>query len=232
MKVCVFQHVPFEDIGSIRGWVNDRGGDLAYTRLYANDPIPALDRIDLLIAMGGPMSVNDEQEFPWLVGEKQALREATTRGIPVLGICLGSQLVASALGARVYRNPAKEIGWFPIQRVANVTPSFTFPPEMTVFHWHGETFDLPPGAVHLAKSDGCRHQAFQIGRHAIGLQFHLEMTADALKGMVAHGRSDLTPGPYVQTESELLSAPESLYTSGHALMIDVLAYVSGVTSGR
>jgi len=172
--------------------------------------------------MGGPMSVNDEAEFPWLIAEKQAVRDVIARGIPVLGICLGSQLIASALGARVYRNPVKEIGWFPIQRVTSPAQSFEFPQEMTVFHWHGETFDLPPGATHLAKSDGCRHQAFRIGQHVIGLQFHLEMTADALRGMVAHGRSDLTPGPYVQTESDLLSAPEWQYKSGHRVMDQLL----------
>ena len=225
MRAHVFQHVSYEDIGSIHEWLSARGAEIRYTRFYANDRIPTLDGVDLLIVMGGPMSVNDETEFPWLVAEKLALREAIARGIPVLGICLGSQLVASALGARVYRNPVKEIGWFPIHQVASATPSFAFPSEMTVFHWHGETFDLPPGATHLAQSAGCKHQAFQIGQHVVGLQFHLEMTADALRGMVEHNRSDLTLGPYVQTEYELFSVPEALFASGHALMGEVLTFL-------
>jgi len=127
MRVHVFQHAPFEDLGSIRGWLNDRGAQVRYTRLFAGDPLPVLEEIDMLIAMGGPMSVNDEADHPWLTGEKQAVREAIAMDMPVLGVCLGAQLIASALGARVYRNAVKEIGWFPIQGVQGVESAFAFP---------------------------------------------------------------------------------------------------------
>ena len=133
-----------------------------------------------------------KMNFPWLVSEKQFIREAIRSGKPVLGICLGAQLIASAMGAGVYRNPLKEIGWFPIRGISsNDSSVFCFPPSMIVFHWHGETFDLPPGATRLAKSDGCENQAFQFGQSVIGLQFHLETTPLAAREMVLNCRNEL-----------------------------------------
>lgn len=228
MRVQIFQHVPFEDLGSIRRWLDVRGAGIAYTRFFAGDGPPLeLDGVDLLIALGGPMSVNDEAELPWLVAEKQALRDAIARGVPVLGICLGAQLIASALGARVFRNPVKEIGWYPIQGLPSPASAFRFPPTCTVFHWHGETFDLPPGAVRLASSAGCENQALQIGRLVIGLQFHLETTADAAGALLDHCRDELVPGPYVQPEAELRAVPPSRYVPLNALMDEVLTYLAG-----
>jgi GMP synthase-like glutamine amidotransferase len=228
MRVQVFQHVPFEDLGSIRGWLHDYGARVRYTRFFAGDEPPALDGIDMLIAMGGRMSVNDEAAFPWLEAEKQAVREAIAREVPVLGVCLGAQLIASALGARVYPNTVKEIGWFPIQGVRAGGSAFEFPPECVVFHWHGETFDLPSGAVHLARSAACEHQAFQVGRHVVGLQFHLEITADGLRGMVENCSNELIGGPYVQPASELLATPTSQTAAANQLMNDVLTHLVGV----
>ena len=129
------------------------------------------------------MSVNDEDVLDWLRPEKQLVRDAVARGIPVLGVCLGGQLIASALGARVYPGAASEIGWFPVHGVPDVAPSFQFPPEILAFHWHGETFDLPAGAVRLAGSAACENQAFQVGRNVIALQFHLETTPDNVEAL-------------------------------------------------
>jgi GMP synthase-like glutamine amidotransferase len=227
MKVQVFQHVPFEDIGSIRGWLNDHGAEVRYTRFFEGDEPQALDGIDMLIAMGGPMSVNDEAAFPWLEVEKQAIREAIARDVPVLGVCLGAQLIASALGARVHANAVKEIGWFPIQGIRAGESAFEFSRECLVFHWHGETFDLPSGAVHLAKSAACEHQAFQVGRHVVGLQFHLEITADGLRDLVENCGNELIRGPYVQPPSELLATPTSQTLAANQLMNDVLTYLVG-----
>jgi GMP synthase-like glutamine amidotransferase len=225
MRVHVFQHASFEDLGSIRGWLNARGAEVRYTRLYTGDPLPVLDQIDMLIAMGGPMSVNDEAALPWLKAEKQAVREAITMDKPVLGVCLGAQLIASALGARVYGNAVKEIGWFPIQGVQGAESAFSFPSESRVLHWHGETFDLPPGAIHLAKSEACKYQAFQFKQNVIGLQFHLEMTADSLRALVNNCRNELVRGQYVQPEPKLLAIPDSQYVAANELMNDVLAYL-------
>jgi GMP synthase-like glutamine amidotransferase len=227
MKAHVFQHVPFEGLGSIGFWLKERGAEVSYTRFFANDPLPPVDEVNMLIAMGGPMSVNDETELPWLRAEKQAVRDAIARDIPVLGVCLGAQLIASAVGSRVYRNSVKEIGWFPIQAVTTLGPAFRFPSECMVFHWHGETFDLPEGAVRLAKSYGCENQAFQLKRNVIGLQFHLETTPDSALAILENCRSELVPGPYVQTEQELRAIPVSRYQAINRLMSDVLAYLVG-----
>ena len=227
MKAQVFQHVPFEDLGSIRPWLDERGAEIAYTRFFAGESPPPLDGIDLLIVLGGPMSVNDEAELPWLVDEKQAVRDAVARGVPLLGLCLGAQMLASALGARVYRNAHKEIGWLPIQAVHAAASAIGLPAECTVFHWHGETFDLPPGAAHLAKSAGCANQAFRIGRRAIGLQFHLETTPEGARAIVAGCRDELVPGPYVQSEAEILGATPERYRAINEIMRRVLDYLAG-----
>lgn len=225
MKVHVLQHAPFEGLGSIRFWLDEHGAEVSYTRCFAWDTVPALEGFDMLIAMGGPMSVNDEAELPWLKEEKRAIRDAIARDIPVLGVCLGAQLIASALGARVYRNPSKEIGWFPIRAVAHSGPSFGFPSECNVFHWHGETFDLPEGATLLARSEACEHQAFQLNRNVIGLQFHPEMTPDGALALVENCRHELMPDQYVQSEAELRAVPASRYEAGNELMSQVMAYL-------
>jgi GMP synthase-like glutamine amidotransferase len=141
-----------DDIGSIALWLAAHDAQITYTRFYQKPLLPDPKTHDLIIAMGGPMSVNDELELPWLRDEKRFIRSAIENGKPVLGICLGAQLIASALGSRVYRNPLKEIGWFPIEATPGATEGFRFPPTCDVFHWHGETFDLPvtsPSSIRL-----------------------------------------------------------------------------------
>ena len=161
MRVHVLQHVPFEGLGSALGWLEARKATVTTTRLFEAASFPALGEFDVLIELGGPMSVNDEAELPWLREEKRFVAEAIRSGKAVLGICLGAQLMASSVGARVYRGSWKEIGWFPIHACAHHADAFVFLRTMEVFHWHGETFDLPVGATHLARSEGCLHQAFQ-----------------------------------------------------------------------
>jgi GMP synthase-like glutamine amidotransferase len=175
--------------------------------------------------LGGPMSANDEGALPWLVREKRFIRDAVARGIPVLGICLGAQLIAGAMGARVYRNPVKEIGWFPIRAVPAPAGNLRLPQECLAFHWHGETFDLPAGAVQLAKSDGCENQAFQLNRNVIGFQFHLETTPLSATALWENCRDEIVVGPYIQSEKELRSVPLSSYRAINALMDGVLSYL-------
>ena len=225
MDAHVFQHVPFEGLGSIASWLEDRGRTVSYTRFFANDPLPQIEDIKLLIAMGGPMSVNDELTWPWLKDEKQFVREAVFRNIPVLGICLGAQLVADALGAAVYRNPTKEIGWFPIQSVSTSETAFHFPSECLAFHWHGETFGLPPGAVQLARSKACENQAFQFKHNVIGLQCHLETTPEGMAALINNCGRELVAGAYVETEEVLRATPMSRYDGINSLMEDVLSYL-------
>ncbi|HMO52715.1 MAG TPA: type 1 glutamine amidotransferase [Kiritimatiellia bacterium] len=212
MNTCILQHVSFEGPALIADLLAARGWGKRVVPLYKGAPLPGVSDFDLLVVMGGPMSVNDEAEFPWLVAEKSLIREAIAADKAILGVCLGAQLIASALGARVYANAQKEIGWWPIEPVApNVAGVFAFPPNLTVFHWHGETFDLPEGAVHLARSVACEHQAFQIGHRIIGLQFHLETTPESARLLIDNARHELAPAPFVQTESELLSPSAGVY---------------------
>ena len=226
MRAHYFQHVPFEGLGTIEPWLKATGYEISHTRFFESTDLPDTKAIDLLVIMGGPMSVNEEDKFPWLVSEKKFIREVIESGKPVLGICLGAQMIASAMGARVFPNPVKEIGWFPIYAVEPVDGSiFRFPSTETVFHWHGETFDLPPGAIRLAKSGGCENQAFQLGKSVIGLQFHLETTPELAGQMVSYCRDELVPSTCVQPEKEILSASPNRYKAINHLMASLLTFL-------
>ena len=226
MRAHILEHVPFEGPGSIAFWLKEAGYQITHTRFYDSADLPELKAIDLLIVMGGPMSVNDEDRLSWLALEKKYICEAIDSGKPVLGICLGAQLIACAAGARVYQNPEKEIGWFPIQGLlSNDRSVFNFPQSLDVFHWHGETFDLPAGAVRIAESRGCKNQAFQMGRSVIGLQFHLETTPETARELVFNCRDELIPSPYVQTEDKILSAKPDQYQSINGVMNKILDFL-------
>jgi GMP synthase-like glutamine amidotransferase len=228
MRAHFFQHVAFEGLGSIQPWLESRGAVITGTRFFEEPAaMPNTGDIDLLVVMGGPMSVNEEDLYPWLKAEKRFVEEMIKEGKSVLGICLGAQLIANALGARVYPNGEKEIGWLPVQSVENPSKAraFSFPPQSLVFHWHGETFDLPSGAVHLARSEVCEHQAFQVGERAIGLQFHLETTQESARAIVSHCRHELVPAKCIQSEEDILSASSEQYARINALMGDVLSYL-------
>ncbi len=226
MNVHFLQHVPFEGPGAIEAWLLERGARIGCTHLFESASLPDPVGLDLVVAMGGPMSANDEGSLPWLAEEKRFLREVVRRGLPVLGVCLGAQLIASALGARVYPGREREIGWFEIESLPPAGDAFRFPERATVFHWHGETFDLPDGAVHLARSAACENQAFQIGEKVIGLQFHLETTPASARALVEHCRDELAGGGSVQSEADILAAPPERYADLHALMGEVLDYLT------
>lgn len=228
MRTHFFQHVPFEGLGSIEPWLRSVRAEVTSTKFFESPTLPNVKDVDLLVVVGGSMSVNDEADLPWLVAEKRFIREAIEEEKAVLGVCLGAQLIASAMGALVYPNEEKEIGWFPISPVQTTTshPLFTFPGESLVFHWHGETFDLPRGAIQLARSIACENQAFQLGRRIIGLQFHLETTPESIRDIVSNCRSELAPSRYVQSEAEILAAHASTYQAINPQMDEVLKFVT------
>ncbi|MGH8502539.1 MAG: type 1 glutamine amidotransferase [Gammaproteobacteria bacterium] len=230
MRVHVLQHVPFEGLGSIEGWLVTQGASVTYTRFYESAILPNAEDVDFVIALGGPMSVNDEHELPWLVEEKRFVASAIHADKTVLGICLGSQLIASALGSGVYPGPFKEIGWFPVRGEPPTSGSFRFPASVNVFHWHGETFDLPPSAVHLASSEACRNQAFQIGRRVFGLQFHLETTPSSAEALISECSHELITDRFIQTAEQLRAVPASEYVSINTLMDSVLSYLTRIVA--
>ncbi len=200
------QHVPFENLGNLAGWAKARDFRSDCARLHAGEPLPKATELDWLVVTGGPMSVHDADEHPWLPRERELIGEALARGKTVLGICLGSQQLAAALGADVYPNRVKEIGWFPIEGVASHGAlASLFPGKLDVIHWHGDTFDLPAGAVHLARSAACENQAFGWGERAFGLQFHLEMARENVVSMSDACAADFAPGPYVSTREAMLA---------------------------
>jgi len=176
MKIHWIQHVPFEGLGCIDLWLAEKGHDVTCTRLWAGDIFPRVGKIGGLIVMGGPMGVTDEDQYPWLADEKAFIKAVIDQDKPVLGICLGAQLIAAVLGSRVWKNEQKEIGFFPtfgkgsaltkqrppggLRSVATVSKHWKLPDEFMAFHWHGDTFGIPDGAVHLASSEATENQAF------------------------------------------------------------------------
>jgi GMP synthase (glutamine-hydrolysing) len=213
MRIHYLQHVPFEGLGYIDAWARQQNHDVSATALFGGDPLPALDGFDLLVVMGGPMGVYDTDEYAWLTPEKRFIEQALGAGKKVLGICLGAQLMADVLGAKVYKNRHKEIGWHPVARAAGAQAPLLadlFPEQFFAFHWHGDTFDLPAGAVHLALSEACPHQAFFYPPAALGLQFHLESTRPSIEQLIAHCGHELVPGPYIQSAADIRAQAERI----------------------
>ncbi|SHK28449.1 type 1 glutamine amidotransferase [Rhodothermus profundi] len=234
MHLHVLQHVPFEGPAHIAHWAQQRGHRLSFTRFYADETLPAPEAVEGVVVMGGPMGVYEEDRYPWLRDEKAFLQAVLQAGRPVVGVCLGAQLLAEVLGGRVYPGPQPEIGWFPVR----LTPQGRrhrlmreVPDELIVFHWHGDTFELPPGAVHLMESAACAHQAFVWNDQALGLQFHLEMTPASVRALVQAGQAELeaarSRSAFVQTPEELLQHPAEAYRPLHEVLERLLDRVLG-----
>ena len=230
MKVHFLQHVPFEGPANIAKWFLERGHTVEGTFLFQHASFPDPADVDFLVIMGGPMSVNDEAEYSWLAGEKRFVEKALRAGVPMLGVCLGAQIMASVLGCRVYKNHEKEIGWFPVRLTPEAGQSNIFKnvsEEFTAFHWHGETFDIPSDARHVAMSEGCANQAFEYEGRALGLQFHLESTPASVARLVENCGGDMTPGKYVQDAQTMTARLQNFRNATNVLdavlssMVDV-----------
>lgn len=208
MHIHILQHVASEGPGYIAQWIEENKHQVSYTRFYESSwELPSLAAIDALIIMGGPMGVHDESIYPWLPLEKTYIRNCIGSGKKVLGICLGAQLIASSLGAAVHKAPHIEIGWFPVMLtgVCKQLDWFRqlFERDPLVFHWHGDQFAIPAGAVNLLSSEANNNQAFAFDKHVLGLQFHLEVTEESLTDMVDTFVEDLKADLYIQTETEI-----------------------------
>jgi GMP synthase-like glutamine amidotransferase len=227
MRMHWLQHVDFEGLGSIEGWAREKGVEVSCTRLFAGDILPPPEEFDLLVVMGGPMGVHDQEQHPWLRPEKEFLRQTIVAGKPIIGICLGAQLLALVLGGRVAPNPEKEIGWFPLERAPALPGGLEdlLPPGPRVFHWHGDSFTLPENAIRLYSSPACANQAFLYGPNILGLQFHLETTPASVAALVGHCREELVDSPWIQKEAEIMTGGADSFESINKLMAGLLEYL-------
>jgi GMP synthase (glutamine-hydrolysing) len=199
-------NIGFEGPGYITDWMDQQGHTMQVWRLFENPSLPHIEDVDLLIVMGGPMNIYEEERYPYLAAEKELIGACIREHKHVLGICLGAQLIADALGEKVFKNREKEIGWFPVHQDGDSEDHeirSVFQGTFTPFHWHGETFDLPDGARLLGSSVSCRNQGFLFGNHVLAMQFHLEITPQIVEDLLEYASGDKTPGDFVQSSGEI-----------------------------
>ena len=236
MRIHYLQHVPFEGLGSMAPFLTRNGHSLSRTALHEDQPLPDITAFDALIVMGGPMGVHDEDRHPWLHREKsfigQVIRDTDK---PVLGICLGAQLIAAVLGAAVTRNRHREIGWFPLA----LDPVFkrsrwgdALSDGQSVFHWHGDTFELPDRALPVGSSAATRHQGFVVDDRVLGLQFHLETTPEGAEDLIAECGDELDGSRFVQNAGEITGQPSRFAAANQAMatLLDVWLATPGRVS--
>lgn len=242
LRIHHLQHVPFESIGMIKDWIHEHNVQHTATHLYNHEVLPDINDFDWLIIMGGPMSVNDEDDIKWLKTEKEFIKQAIAADKTVIGICLGAQLIANALDAKVYKNRHKEIGFFPVKQTVianevkqsvepyvissaarNLATNFTeLFDNQTVFHWHGETFDLPENAVLLASSEACINQVFLYKENVLGLQFHLEMDEAAIEKIMENCRAELVESKFIQSEETIRQEMKKHIPENRKLLFELL----------
>jgi len=227
VKIQVLQNISFEGPDYIKEIAEKYGHELFITRLFEGEqPIPATD-YDMLVIMGGPMNIYEEIEYPWLGAEKKTIELAIGSNKVVLGICLGAQLIADVLGAQIYKNEEREIGWFPITRSytgSEDAPLQFIPDTTTVFHWHSETFDLPGNAIRLFSSEATENQAFLYEEKVLALQFHLEINKSTIKDLVHYYEDDLKAGKFIMDKKEMLKLYKEYKASNRKMLRSIFKY--------
>ena len=196
-------------------WFEAQGADLRTCRLDLGDELPPLDDVDWLLIMGGPMSVNDEDDYTWLAAEKRYIGTAIERGCTVLGVCLGGQLIANALGARVYQNTEQEIGWHPVEKTDASTD--WLPTKFSPLHWHGECFELPAGATPFCRSAITPIQGFRYHDRVVALQFHIEAEQPTVDIFCALETQALPDTAYVQSLEGMRANHQAMVESREVL---------------
>jgi GMP synthase-like glutamine amidotransferase len=229
LNIHCFMHAPYEGPGVIADWILKKGHRLSFTRFYEGDSLPDPADVDFLVIMGGPMNVFDFHIHPWMQDEIDWVAAFIRTDRPVLGICLGAQMIAAAMGSDVFPGEYREIGWHNLKclpclgdyRICNDLPSVR-----KVFHWHGDTFQIPEGAFRIAESRAFANQGFIYEGRILALQFHLEVTAEGVRDLVEACGAEIMKGPYIQPVKEIL-AENSHYRDNHQLMFRFLDYLSG-----
>ena len=225
-------HVPFEGPGIITNWTDKEGHLIKYTRFYENETLPEQESVDFLVIMGGPMNVFDYHTISWMEEEIHWTQAFIASGKPVLGICLGAQILATSLGAEVYPGKEKEIGWYNLRflpalgthRVCKELPS-----TRKVFHWHGDTFDIPLGAERIAESQCFANQGFLYENRVLALQFHLEMEAENVEALINNCGDELVEGAHIQQKEELLR-PDRFIQDNAKLLFHFLNHLAAKTN--
>ena len=217
-EILIFKHVPFEGPGTLIEPLKALGIKYREVNLYEGGAPKNLEGCGGLIIMGGPMNVYEEDEFPFLKDEDRLIKEALAMRLPMIGVCLGAQLMAKAAGAKVTKGVKKEIGWYPLRLTEEAKADLTFnalPKDMEVFQWHGDTFDIPKGAVRLASSDLFPNQAFRVGDNAYALQFHIEVTSDIIKSWIDINEEELEGvNDYIDSKKILPETKEKIDALG------------------
>ena len=225
--ILVFQHEPEEGLGTFAHILEEQKAGFRYIRLFRDEiPTESWDEVRALIILGGSMGIHEEEEYPFLKWEKSIIRTAIKNGIPLLGICLGAQLIAAAAGADVYQGNFKEIGWYPISITleGEMDPLLGhIPNKALVFHWHGDSFDLPRGAQRLASSTYYQNQAFRLGKNVYGLQFHLEVTPTMVERWLDEHGKELAQIPYI--------SPDKIRADTRSYSVDLKHYGERFFSG-
>lgn len=225
MRVTILRHAAYEDAGFAEiHLLKQHRAQIRRVMMHEPDyRLPALHELDLLLICGGPMGATDEAIYPWIAEEKEFIRAVVEAGKAVLGICLGGQMIASALGAQISTNPQPEIGWYRLTAHSR-EDCFQFP-EMTVMQWHYQTFALPEGAQLLASTASCPNQAYQIGERVIGLQCHPEMTAEGIRYLITHFPEELKPLPGIQSGADIDAGITQHAVPANAVMAQLVDYL-------